>query len=213
MTMNKNMVPNNRILLVSNGLVHPSWRARRWLKRSLQTMPGYVFQQVGSLEALPQLDASTFKALVLYFHHKTISSSALSRLDEFVRRGGGVLAIHSATASFKQEPRYFEILGGRFRMHGAVQIFTVHQTRATDEVFGALAPFQIKDELYVHELGPEITIHFETMHEGQSVPVVWTRLYGAGHVCYAMPGHTVESMKHPTVHDILRRGLMWVCQS
>jgi hypothetical protein len=118
---------------------------------------------------------ATKKGSLPNFHHKTISPFALSCLDEFVRRGGGVLAIHSATASFKQEPRYFEILGGRFRMHGAVEIFTVYQTRTADEVFGALAPFQIRDELYIHELEPEITIHFETMHEGQSVPVVWTR--------------------------------------
>lgn len=211
--LDKNVVLNSRVLLVSDGLAHPSWPARRWLKRSLQAMSGYVFQQVASLEVLPQLDVSTFKAIVLYFHHKTISPSALSCLDEFVRRGGGVLGIHSATASFKQEPRYFGILGGRFRMHGAVQVFTVYQTRTTDKVFGSLGPFQIKDELYIHELEPEITIHFETMHEGQSVPVVWTRRYGAGQVCYAMPGHTVESMKHPMVHDILRRGLMWVCRS
>ena len=34
--------------------------------------------------------------------------------DGFVRAGGGVLAIHSATASFKGSPAYFEVLGGRF---------------------------------------------------------------------------------------------------
>ena len=202
-----------RVLMVSAGLVHPNWLARRRLRHNLQTLPGYAFQRVSSLEMLPRLDTSTFKAIVLYFHHQTISAAALACLDEYVRRGGGVLAIHSATASFKQEPHYFEILGGRFQTHGAIETFSVHQTRTPDDVFGSIAPFQIRDELYIHELEPEITIHFETTHSGQPVPVVWTRRYGAGRVCYAMPGHTAESMSHPAVQDILRRGLMWACQS
>ncbi len=209
--MDKNIILDNRILLASSGLLHPSWLARRRLKRSLQMMPGYVFQQVASLQVLPQLDMFSFRAIVLYFHHQAISSSALVCLDEFVRRGGGVLAIHSATASFKQEPRYFEILGGRFQTHGPIGTFTVHQTKSPDDVFGHVGSFQIKDELYIHELAPDLTVHFEAMHAGKPVPVVWTRRYGAGRVCYAMPGHTAETMQHRMVQHILKRGLAWVC--
>ena len=203
---------DHHVLLVSSGFFHPSWLARQRLKRNL-TMPGYVFRPIASLQVLPRLDTFSFRAIVLYFHHKTISPSALACLDEFVRRGGGVLAIHSATASFKREPHYFEILGGRFREHGAIQTFDVSPTRSAEDVFGRVAPFQIKDELYLHELAPELTVHFEAMHDGERVPVVWTRRYGAGRICYAMPGHTVESMKHPAVRRILKRGLAWVCQS
>jgi type 1 glutamine amidotransferase len=204
---------DNRILLVSNGLVHPTWLARWWLKHNLQTMPGYVFRQVGSLEILPRLDTSAFRAMVLYFHHKTISASALARLDEFVHGGGGVLAIHSATASFKEASRYFEILGGRFKEHGAIETFEVSRAAGRNDVFGAVAPFRIKDELYLHELSTEITVHFQAMLNGEPAPVVWTRRYGAGRVCYAMPGHTAESIRHPAVNTILKQGLAWVCQS
>jgi type 1 glutamine amidotransferase len=204
---------NHRILLASSGFFHPSWLARQQLRRNLQTMPGYVFQQIASLQVLPQLDTLSFRAIVLYFHHKAISSSALACLDEFVRRGGGVLAIHSATASFKQEPHYFEILGGRFREHGAIQMFEVSPTQSAEDVFGRVAPFQIRDELYIHELAPGITVHFDTMYDGERVPVVWTRCHGAGRVCYAMPGHTAASVMHATVQHILKRGLAWVCQS
>ena len=203
---------DHHVLLVSSGFFHPSWLARQRLKRNL-TMPGYVFRPIASLQVLPRLDTFSFRAIVLYFHHKTISPSALACLDEFVRRGGGVLAVHSATASFKQEPRYFEILGGRFREHGAILTFEVSPTPSAEDVFGRVSPFQIKDELYLHDLAPEITVHFETRQDGESVPVVWTRQYGAGRVCYVMPGHTVMSMEHPAVHHILKRGLAWVCQS
>ena len=209
--MDKNSIADKRILLASSGLFHPSWLARWRLRRTLQTMPGYVFQRVASLEVLPRLDMLSIKAIVLYFHQQAISASALDCLDEFVRRGSGVLAIHSATASFKQEPRYFEILGGRFLTHGAIQTMTVYQTQSPDDVFGDVPSFQIKDELYIHELAQEMTVHFEAMHADKPVPGVWTRRYGAGRVCYAMPGHTAETMRHPMVHQILQRGLVWVC--
>jgi type 1 glutamine amidotransferase len=62
-----------------------------------------------------------FSALVIYIHHKRISQSALTSWIVFVSDGGGILAIHSATASFKKQT-FFEILGGRFIGHGAWKI-------------------------------------------------------------------------------------------
>jgi type 1 glutamine amidotransferase len=41
---------------------------------------------------------------------------------------------------------------------------------------------------------------------------VWTRHHGLGRVCYACPGHRTESLRHPAMREILRRGLSWVCQ-
>ncbi len=123
--------------------------------------------------------------------------------------GGGILAIHSATASFKEANRFFEILGGRFVGHGAVEKIEVK--RVKDEIFD-VGDFVIKDELYIHELQPGIDVHFTAKHEGKDIPVVWTYRYGKGKVCYAVPGHTTTSMKHPSVQGILRRGLKWVTE-
>lgn len=52
------------------------------------------FTHVSSLEKLPQ-NLESFSALVLHFHHKTISDHALQRLDTFVQNGGGILALHA----------------------------------------------------------------------------------------------------------------------
>ena len=196
-----------KALLVTAGIFHPPYRGRQALQRALMRLGGFSFQHICSLEQLPA-DVETFAALVLYFHHKTISTTALARLDAFVKHGGGVLAIHSATASFKHEPHYFEIIGGRFVGHGPVENFEVKQVR--DDLFGEIGNFIIKDELYLHELQPGIDVHFAAQHNGQAVPVVWTYRYGSGKVCYAVPGHTSGSMQHPAVQEILRRGLKWV---
>lgn len=198
------------ILLVTSGTIHPPFLARRVLRHVLKQMEGYAFQHVSSLEALPRLSLANHAALVLYFHHKTISEAALSALDSFISQGGGLLAIHSATASFKPTRHYFEILGGRFTGHGAVETFEVQPVSGENGPFAGIPAFQIYDELYLHELQPGIQAHFQALHQGEWVPVVWTYRYGKGKVCYVCPGHTTASLQNPQVQEILRRGLAWV---
>jgi len=196
------------ILLVTSGVFHPPYAGRLTLHRALGQLDGFVFRHVPSLERLPE-GLDKYSAMVLYYHGKTISDAALTRLDGFVGSGGGVLAVHSATASFKDSLRYSEILGGRFTGHGPVESFEVRSKRY--DIFRGIEPFTIRDELYIHELQPGVDIHFTASHEGDETPVVWTQRYGRGRVCYAVPGHTTNSLKHPAMQEILRRGLKWTC--
>jgi uncharacterized protein len=200
----------NRVLLVTDGIFHPTWRGRRALDQALGQLPGFSYMRVRSLELAPA-DLGSFSALVLHFHHKRISDSALARLQAFVSGGGGVLAIHAATASFKQTPPYFEILGGRFTGHGKVQKLEIQNL--DQGVFDGLPGFSVTDELYLHDLNPGITFHFTTLSAGEQIPVVWTHRFGSGRVCYACPGHTTATMQNQGYQEVLRRGLLFVAQS
>ena len=207
------------IVLVSAGLFHPSLLARFWLRRALSSppvpgainVPRYGFHRIASLEALPRVwRLDSYPAIVLYVHHPTLSPSALEPLEWFLRAGGGLLAVHSASASYKEEPRFYEILGGRFVEHGPVEEFTVQPSAPEDEVFDGIPAFSVRDELYRHEYDPTNRIHLHTVVGGEREPVVWTRRWGQGRVCYCALGHTVGAVRHPQVQQILRRGLAWV---
>lgn len=197
-----------KVLLVTDGIFHPPFLARKALRNALVEMDGFEFHHIHSMEKLPN-NIKEFTALVIYLHHKKISENALSALDDFVSNGGGILGVHSATASFKDQRHYFEIIGGRFIGHGKVEEIRVENSKS--EIFGGIGNFVIKDELYIHELQPGTTPHFTAKHEGQEVPIVWTYQYSTGKVCYVLPGHTTRSLKHPSVQEILRSGLGWVC--
>jgi type 1 glutamine amidotransferase len=199
------------ILLVSAGLVHPSLLARFWLRRALAALPGIRFRRAASLEALPGLPPGAFRAIVFYAHHAAISPAALECLDGFLQAGGGLLAVHSASASFKEESRYHDILGGRFVDHGPVEEFVVQPAAPNDEVFDGISAFSVRDELYRHEYDAANRIHFYTQVGDKREPVVWTRRRGQGRVCYCALGHTVSVMRQPPVHQVLQRGLAWVC--
>jgi type 1 glutamine amidotransferase len=196
-------------LLVSAGIFHPPLAGRLALRRILEGAGGFYLETAASLEALPGLDLSRFRAVILYFHHKSVSAEALSRLEGFLQAGGGCLGIHSASASFKGQGRYFELLGGRFSSHGPVDTYTIFPTQPADPIFGSLSPFEIRDERYLHEYDPENTIHFYTPVGEKREPVVWTRRCGEGRACYCSAGHTASSLRHPAIQQVLIRGLRW----
>lgn len=198
-----------KILLITDGIFHPPFLARKTLHKTLAKMEEFEFQHIRSMEKLPA-NLIEFSALVIYLHHKKISEQALVNFDEFVSNGGGILGVHSATASFKQQSHYFEILGGRFIGHGKVEKFKVESSKS--EIFEGIENFVVRDELYVHDLQPGIEVHFTTQHEGRDAPVVWTQHYGQGKVCYAVPGHTTETMKNKIYQEVLKRGLRWVTE-
>ncbi len=199
------------VLVISTGIFHPAWRARAVLRRMLATMDGFSFTYLPSFEPLLDLaNLGRFHALVIYLHRQTISPQALAIFDRFVANGGGVLGIHSATASFKDAAHYFEIIGGKFAGHGPIETFCADPVGAGHSPLAGLPSFTVTDELYLHDLQPGLEVQFQTLNKGEPVPIVWTRNYGAGKVCYAVPGHCVETMQNTAYQQVLRRGLAWV---
>ncbi len=173
-------------------------------------MKGFSVEHIESMGLLPN-DLMAFNALVLYFHSEHISDSALNYFEQYISTGGGVLAIHSATASFMGSSCYMDIIGGRFKDHGPISTFEVIPVPKS-KIFTPIQPFLIKDELYIHDLKPGIRPHFIAMDEHEQVPLVWTRSYGRGRVCYASPGHQAETMRHPHYQRLLQQGLKWVSE-
>lgn len=203
------------VLLISAGFFHPPWLGRFWLRQTLQALPEVRIRQAASPAALPAFSSHNFQAIVLYIHQQKISSSALQALIQFVSQGGGLLAVHSATASFKNEKRYSDILGGRFTRHEPLRELHIKPAETGNEIFAGIGPFDLYEEPYEHEMDPACKVHYfaadHQLPESHSLPVVWTRLYGQGRVCYCLPGHRAAAMRHPSVREILQRSLAWVC--
>lgn len=195
------------VWLVSEGLIHPPLDGRLALGQALKRSGAFQVLQCRRLEQLP-VDLSNVAAVVLYLHRQQVDDAALRRLLEYVAGGGGVLGVHSATASFKTSPAYFELLGGRFIGHGRVQPLQFRPLR--QDLFGGMAAFSVRDELYHHEFQPNVEVHWLASAGGEEAPAVWTYRYAAGRVCYLLPGHLGSSLRHPAVREIIRRGLNWV---
>ena len=199
------------ILLVTDGWVHPSIMARFWLSYIL-TGPGYRYQHVRSLEGTIGLDLQPFQAMVLFFYHKTISDDALGVFRQFVENGGGVLGIHSVTASFIDNDEFTCLIGGKFTSHGPIETFEVLPT-TDSRIFPGIKPFFVRDELYLHDVQADINIHFLTTRNSEMVPVGWTRKHGKGRLCYLSPGHKASTFRIRPYKKAIMLALEWVCQT
>jgi hypothetical protein len=198
------------VLLHSAGLVHPSLRARRALADALSALPGVCLEPAGEIARFPELCEPDHRAVVAYFHRRQIPDATLGALESFVARGGGLLAVHAASASFKQCERWCALLGGRFVGHGPVHRFRVEPSGPRDPIFARLGSFEVRDELYRHEWAPDVRIHFDCEVDGQREPVVWTRTHGQGRVAYLSLGHVAGALRHDTTAELLRRALAWL---
>jgi type 1 glutamine amidotransferase len=198
---------NDTILGIASGLFHPSIAAR---SRLIQSLSDFHINWISSLEQILAFDRDRYAAMIIYLHRQHISREALDALIRFVERGGGLLALHSASASFKREKEYRNLLGGRFVSHGPVMNIRIEPEPGGEKLFGVTKPFTIRDELYVHEYGDDVSVRFSTMHEGKKEPVAWIREFGQGRVCYLAPGHRGATFTHPSMKTLLEKGLEWI---
>ena len=140
-------------------------------------------------------------------------------LQQFVRSGGGILAIHAAADSHYHWPWYGRMIGGHFARHPAgTPKGRITVVAPTDPVVQGL-PRSIErtDEwYYFDDYDPVskvlVTLDPASIGEGDinPNPVAWTRQINNGRVFYTAMGHTTESYSEPFFLQHLARGLDWV---
>jgi len=140
-----------------------------------------------------------------------LTGSRRDALQQFLHRGGGILAIHAAADSHYHWPWYGKMIGGHFARHpqgtptGTVHVLATGETRSrTDEWY------------YFDDWDP--TSHLLVTLDPQSIgekdvnpnPMSWTRKVDGGRVFYTAMGHTTESYSEPWFLNHLAEGLDWV---
>jgi type 1 glutamine amidotransferase len=140
-----------------------------------------------------------------------LTGSRREALQQFLHRGGGILAIHAAADSHYHWPWYGKMMGGHFARHpqgtptGTIRTLATGKTRSrTDEWY------------YFDDWDP--TSHLLVTLDPQSIgeadvnpnPMTWTRKVEGGRVFYTAMGHTTESYSEPWFLSQLAGGLDWV---
>lgn len=175
----------NRILVVSKGFLHPSILCRHSLKKLLLGLErDFAFEFTRNLRDMGALEGEFFQGVILYFHEKRIDEALFDKFGDFLLEGGGVLAIHSAMASFKKNKKYQDILGGRFLGHGRIRDLEVISNAGELNIPLDPVSFCVRDELYIHEYHKDNSILMVCQYEGGKEPVLWTKTYGRGRVAY-----------------------------
>ncbi len=128
---------------------------------------------------------------------------------DYVRRGNGLLVVHSGSAGYAEIPLFRALIGGVFNNHPPQCPVTVEPQFGHPLTVGS-APFTVTDEHYMMVLDDaDADVFMITISQHGAQPGGWTRLEGAGRVCMLTPGHNVEVWLHPSFQALLGNALRW----
>ena len=145
------------------------------------------------------------------------SATQRAALLRFVRRGGGVVATHSASDAFLGTwPAYGRLLGARFDRHGKPRTGRVAIEDRGHPATRRLGPaLRIFEEFYAFEQAPDprrvahVLARLDTGAGGPDRPLVWCRREGRGRVFYDALGHFPETWRDRRHRRLVAGGLAW----
>jgi len=211
---------------------------------------GYVHKNIAnSVKALKEIcssqniksehseDASIFNEKSLKNFDAIIFSNANNEIfdnedqklafQNFIKNGGGFIAIHSSSAVERKWPWYWELIGGKFVRHAPHQNFNVvvldknhPSTYFLDKVW------KVKDECYFfNNLNPKINVllasDLRTIEDDKKVdypndifgnyfPICWSNEFEGAKQWYTALGHDSETYDDPIFRNHLKGGILWI---
>jgi len=168
----------------------------------------------------------------------TIEKEEFAGLAKAVERGTGLAGWHGGIAdSFRATSDYLQLVGGQFATHPSKAPQHVHGDQSdnylpyavnlTDlgrdhPIMAGIDDFELETEQYwvLHDDLIDVlatTTHpapdWHPWHRPITSPAVWTRLWGAGRIFVATPGHSVDVLENTNVNTIIRRGMLWASRT
>lgn len=158
-----------------------------------------------------------------------IAARLVKNLTEYVRGGGGFMAIHSATDTLKNHKAYSDMIGAVFAQHpwGPSETVMIRVEDPGDAIAKGVfekEEFAFRDEIYefrepcdrkqLHvilslDLAKSDKPNRPLRRADGDYPIAWTRSYGNGRVFYCSLGHAMSTFADPTVLKFWLRGIQF----
>jgi len=151
-----------------------------------------------------------FDIIAVYTTGMELAKEQEKGLCDFIENGGGFVGIHSASDSFKNADRYWEMVGGRFAGHGAGK-YIVYIYDYDHPITKGLKDFEIEDETYCHNYHRNAQMRSLTrMNRGnERQSMSWVSSYGKGRVFYTGNGHGRQAWSNPNFQRLVVRAMYW----
>lgn len=155
-----------------------------------------------------------------------LDADARAALEPWLRGGGGLVGLHSASATELSWPFYIDVLGAQFLKHppGLFEATVRVDAPAHPIVAGLPAAWVRTDEWYDFTDRPEDREGLEVLLSLDEAtlpadypadfrvgvhPIAWAHERLGGRVFYTAMGHTLESYAEPAFVDMIGRAIEW----
>ncbi|MBX7104180.1 MAG: ThuA domain-containing protein [Gemmataceae bacterium] len=158
-----------------------------------------------------------YKAIVLSGQVATSTPAMRKNLEEYVRGGGGLVAIHWAIDSFGDWPEFVNLLGRRWKEgtsgeeHG---MFSVTVRDRKHPITRTMEDFRTPEQEAIHfdldgaaEIQVLATAHLPKVKKDVAVAYAYTP--GKGRVVFTPLGHSLKSRDDPGFQKLISRAVEW----
>jgi putative membrane-bound dehydrogenase-like protein len=191
------------LFLGDNGLHKPAERLRPFAPAMMNRGIQIVYTE--DLGAITVENLKRYDAVLIYANIETIPSGPEQALLDYVAQGGGLVALHSASASFRNSDRLLALIGAQFQRHGPIAPFRTRLANPTSPITQGFSGFESTDEPYEHVKHNEQNRTILEVRESE--PYTWTRTEGKGRVFYTAWGHDERTWTTPGFQDLVERGI------
>ncbi|MBV9866619.1 MAG: ThuA domain-containing protein [Abitibacteriaceae bacterium] len=191
-------------------------RIENTLPQLKQALHGMELTETQDLEILAGDELQSYNGLLVYCTGKDLSDTQFAGIERFVADGKALIGIHNATDTWKNNPQYIQLVGGKFITHPPQLALHIEVVDSHHPITSSLSDFDTWDELYIMETDPS-SYHLllqTTSHENRPLPIAWVKEHGKGRIFYTALGHEPVERDNggpfnPHFHDLLRRGTLW----
>jgi type 1 glutamine amidotransferase len=211
------MIQNRKkILLYQGGRDYNQDKTYRIFKNILNN---YIVDCFVNVDVFDNKDFFKYDTTIFFSQEGKLSTIQEENLLDFIGSGKGFVGLHGASASFKNNKKYFDMLGGRFINHKSLQEFLVKIVDKKHEITRDLENFYFKDEPYRHDFSMTKNIrilaeaHYNDKDKINPEPIMWIKNFKKGRIFFCSLGHRTISLKEPIFQTIIIRAVEWVLES
>jgi len=199
------------VFVGTEGIYHDHPGTGRLLRELLVAEPGLEAELSEDYEILAS-GLERFHTILFYTDVGSLTPAQEEGLLAYVRGGGGFFGLHTASASFRTNAGYHEMLNGTFDGHSPYMEFTVTVSDGDHPITRGLEAFTVHDELhyFAHDASrsQRLMEAYDPTTDATYAMALHHR-YGAGRVFYFALGHDAGAHHHPTFRAVIRRGVQW----
>ncbi|MDP7063152.1 MAG: ThuA domain-containing protein [Planctomycetota bacterium] len=169
---------------------------------------GYAIDWEDRLEHIDAGRLEDYDTVLMYANqsqHTVVPQQFFTALRDFVREGGGFVALHCTSGCFMQSQEWLEFVGARFVSHGD-GVFQQEVVAPEHPLMVDWENYECWDETYVQDHHPDDRLVLTKRGEE---PWSWIRREGQGRVFYSASGHDARTWTQPGFLEMLKRSLDW----
>lgn len=199
-----------KTLQYAGGEIHDWQGCGEAIYEAIWQMPQLqITRSKDDLSCLEQERIAPFDLAVFYHTVTELTDAQKNGLLGWVNAGGGFVGVHSAADSFRDCPEYRAMVGGHFVTHPHYRQYMVSVVDSTHPITEGLEEFWVEDEQYVTDYDPRNNVLATALYKGRATPVVWTKSWGRGKVCWIALGHDAKACRQEVFVTLLQRACLW----